>query len=256
MDIWQSKQKIIFNDVDPSGGITPFAVFNYFQDAAEAHAERIGVGRERMSNNKQVWVLSRMSVLIERRAKLDDDVVLRSWPRGYDRLFCVRDYDIADASGNIMVRARSGWLVVDREKRRPLRPQSLSLDIPVNDGLDAFDGSPSGLETRSKLVKITERRASYSDIDFNGHMNNARYVQWIQDCADGAALQNAKQLRLDINYLNETHLNDLIEIWTAPVDDVDNDSDKKLPGAVVKIALEGKKNNDGSAVFRAELYIL
>jgi acyl-ACP thioesterase len=253
VDIWQSNQKIIFNDVDPSGGITPFAVFNYFQDAAESHAERIGVGRERMLNHRQMWVLSRMSVLIDKRAKLGEDIVLRSWPRGYDRLFCVRDYDIADTNGNFITRARSGWLVVDWEKRRPLRPQSLEFDIPVNEGLDALPGSPLGLETRNSLVKISERRAAYSDIDFNGHMNNARYVQWIQDSVDGAALQNAKQLRLDINYLNETHLNDVVDIRAAPI--IDDDS-ARFAGAAQKIALEGRKNNDGGAVFRAELYIL
>jgi acyl-ACP thioesterase len=252
VDVWRNEQKIIFNDVDTSGCITPFAVFNYFQDAAAAHAERIGVGRAAMLANNQVWVLSRMSVLIEKRARFGDDIVLRSWPRGYDRLFCVRDYDIANTGGDIMVRARSGWLVVDWEKRRPLRPQSLSLDIPVNEGLDALDGSPAGLETKNNLLKITERRASYSDIDFNGHMNNARYVQWIQDVANGDALQNAQRLRLDINYLNETHLNDTIEIWSAPIED-----DKaRLAGAEKKTALEGRKINGGGAVFRAELYIV
>jgi acyl-ACP thioesterase len=249
LDIWQSKHKIIFNDVDSSGLITPFAVFNYFQDAAEAHAERIGVGREVLLNNNCVWVLSRMSVLIEKRPRFGADIVLRSWPRGFDRLFCVRDYDIADSSGAIIVRARSGWLVVDWEKRRPLRPQSLPVDIPVNEGLDALSGSPAGLETKNDLTQIAVRRAAYSDIDFNGHMNNARYVQWIQDLADGDKLQNAKRLRLDINYLNETHLDDIIELWSAPIDD-----DKAPSGnSGYKIAIEGRKNNDGGAVFRSEL---
>ncbi|MDR3302114.1 MAG: acyl-ACP thioesterase [Spirochaetaceae bacterium] len=249
MDIWQSKQKILFNDVDPSGGVTPFAVFNYFQDAAALHAEAIGVGRETMCANKQVWVLSRMSVLIEKRPKLDEEIVLRSWPRGFDRLFCVRDYDIADMSGHVLVKARSGWLILDIETRRPLRPQSLCVPIPVNEGLEALSGAPLGLETRNNLSKIMEREAAYSDIDFNRHMNNARYIQWIQDYSDGKSLQRASWIRLDINYLDEIKLNERIEIWASPIEHgIDDDNG-------VKLAIEGRKKLGNAAAFRAELFV-
>ncbi|MDR3324797.1 MAG: acyl-ACP thioesterase [Spirochaetaceae bacterium] len=249
MDIWQRRQKIIFNDVDSSGGITLFAAFNYFQDAAESHAEIIGVGREIMRANKQVWVLSRMSAVIQRRPRLDEEIVLRSWPRGFDRLFCVRDYDMRDADGNVLVRARSGWLILDLERRRPLRPQSLAVPIPVNEGLDAMTGSPLGLEPRAGLSKTAERTASYSDIDFNGHMNNARYIQWVQDASDGGSLTNALRMRLDINYIDEVKLGEEMGIWSAPIDD------PPLKEGANKTAVEGRKQNGNTPAFRAELLV-
>jgi acyl-ACP thioesterase len=257
VDIYEIKQKILFPDVDSSVRVTPFALFNYFQDAAEHHAEQIGVGRNVMLGAKHLWVLSRMSVVINARPKLDDEVLIRSWPRGYDRLFCVRDYDIADASGNTIVRARSGWLVVDYDKRRPLRPETLGYHIPKNEGLDAISGTPFSLEKRNNLIKIGERRAAYSDIDSNSHVNNARYVQWVQDLSDGEQLKNANQIRIDINYVNETYLNDIVELWSVSIDDDKyGGDDDMLQGANYKIACEGRKHGGTDAVFRAELRVI
>ncbi|MDR2864029.1 MAG: acyl-ACP thioesterase [Spirochaetaceae bacterium] len=250
MDIWRNKQKITFNDVDASGGITPFALFNYFQDAAESHAEIIGVGREAMESRKQLWVLSRISVFIEKRAKLDQEVLIQSWPRGFDRLFCVRDYTLADLSNNIIVRARSGWLVLDAEKHRPLRPQSLELSLPENKNLDALPFLLPALAARDELRKTSERTALYSDIDFNAHVNNARYVQWIQDISDADSLKNAHEIRIDINYLNEIKQNDILDIFTAHIE---QEKDALLADAGFALAIEGRKRDNNEAAFRAEL---
>jgi acyl-ACP thioesterase len=160
----------------------------------------------------------------------------------------VRDYDIADMNGTVLVKARSGWLILDIEKRRPLRPQSLIVPIPVNEGLDAMSGAPLGLETRNNLTKIMERKAAYSDIDFNGHMNNARYIQRVQDISDGGMLQRANQIRLDINYLDEIKLNEGIEIWASPLERIDHDNG-------VKMGIEGRKQHGNAAAFRAELLV-
>jgi hypothetical protein len=94
------------------------------------------------------------------------------------------------------------------------------------------------------------RCAAYSDIDSNGHVNNARYVQWVQDMADGNQLTNAKQIRLDINYVNETHLNDIVELYLGIIDD------DVPPKANYKIACEGRNAGGKDAVFRAELRII
>jgi acyl-ACP thioesterase len=238
MDVYESTQKICFNDVDLSGRITPFAVFNYFQDAAAAHAEIIGVGYKNMLANNSVWVLSRISVIIEKRPKIGDTVILRTWPRGSEKLFCIRDYDVKDSSG-VLVRARSAWIILDTEKRRPIRPDNLKL--PLNEGLDAILGSLPPLNTRSNLTQTAHRKAAYSDIDFNGHLNNARYIQWIQDIIPSAALADAEQIKIDINYLNEIKDGDNIELFTGIIDDSN------------KLAVEGRK--DSSAAFKAEIEI-
>jgi acyl-ACP thioesterase len=241
MDIWKESYPVGFTAVDESGGLTLAAAFDYFQEAAIRHAEDLGVGRGPMSALGQGWVLSRVSVAIRRRPRQTEGITVRTWPRGWEKLFALRDFDIQDEAGTVLAGARSCWLIVDMEKRRPLRPQATMNQLPLNEGLDALADGGRGLEAPPVAEKAAERTAAYSDIDFNGHMNNARYVQWVQDIVEGAALARAKTMRLDINYLSEVKLGETLELWKAHVSLRDGAS----------TVVEGRR--DGRAAFRAEL---
>jgi acyl-ACP thioesterase len=237
MDVWKESYPVGFTAVDESGGLTLAAVFDYFQEAAIRHAEDLGVGQGPMSALGQGWVLSRVSVLMRRRPRQTEQLTVRTWPRGWEKLFALRDFDIQDGAGEPVAVARSCWLIVDIAKRRPLRPQAAMEKLPLNEGLDALADGGKGLDMPAGAEKAAVRTAAYSDIDFNGHMNNARYVQWIQDILEPGALTRAGTMRLDINYLSEVKLGETLELWKAQ------------NGLV--IAVEGRRG--GQAVFRAEL---
>ncbi|MDR0289463.1 MAG: acyl-ACP thioesterase [Treponema sp.] len=245
--VWSENCEVRFGAIDKSDAMTLNAALDFFQEAAISHAENLGVGREAMALSKQGWLLSRMSLQIDRRPKYGETVAVRTWPRGGEKLFALRDYDIRDSGGNPAIRARSCWIIIDMEKRRPLRPQSIMDALPRNDGLDALLADRTlavSLEERPSLQKIAERQALYSDVDFNGHVNNVSYIRWIEDALDSALLEQAKQMRLDINYLNEVLPDDITEIWSAEI------TEEATPHA---FAFEGRKIHDGQATFRAEL---
>jgi acyl-ACP thioesterase len=241
MDIIRNTFPLCFKDIDRSDRLTLAAAFDYFQEAAINHAEILGVGRESMAQTGQGWILSRMSVLMERRPKFRETVTVRSWPRGWEKLFALRHYDIRDASDTPIVRARSCWIIIDIEKRRPLRPQAIMETLPLNEGINALLSGAAGLEPRKDLVKAGERKAAYSDIDYNGHVNNARYIQWVQDAVQPELLEGAEKMQMDINYLNEIKPGETTEIFCAPL------------GKEGAFAFEGRKIDGAQAAFRAEL---
>jgi acyl-ACP thioesterase len=252
MDIWQETFPVDFASVDRSDCVTLAGTFDYFQEAAIRHAENLGVGRDAMNRTGQGWILSRISVLLDRRPRQGETITVRSWPRGWERLFAVRDYDIRDGSGVPVVRGRSFWLILDIAKRRPLRPQTLMNTLPLNEGVDALPGGALELEARDNLQKAGERRAAYSDIDYNGHVNNARYVQWIQDILENEDLERARRMRLDINYLSEIKPGEITGLWTVPLPA--GEAGTGAEGLDLKaFAFEGRRQDDGPAVFRAEL---
>jgi acyl-ACP thioesterase len=245
---------IRFGSVDRSDRLTLGAVFGFFQEAAISHAEDLGVGRDALAGIGQAWILSRIAVFMESRPRYGDTVTVESWPRSWEKLFALRDYAIKDAAGRPLVRGRGGWLILDVEKRRPLRVQQVVEKLPLNDGINAMSAGAPALVSGENLVKIGERRASYSDIDFYGHVNNARYIQWIQDMIDPALLDKADQLRLDINYVSEVLPGETVELWSAPMDGSRpaESVGADYPGSVfAAFACEGRKA--GQAVFRAEL---
>jgi acyl-ACP thioesterase len=163
----------------------------------------------------------------------------------------LRDYDILNAEGKALVRGRSGWLVIDIEKRRPKRIEPVAAKLPLNEGLDALTSGPLGLSARENLIPAGERVAAYSDIDYYGHVNNVRYVQWIQDISDPDSLDNANQMRLDINYMSEILPGERVELYTAPIEHGPTSTD--YPAVVSSaFAYEGRRK-EGQAAFRAEL---
>jgi len=248
VDIWREDVCIRFGSVDRSNRLTLGSIFSFFQEAAISHAADLGVGVEDFRCSGQVWILSRLSLFVERRPMYGETIEVSTWPRRWEKLFAIRDYEIRDAQGIAVIRGRAGWLVLDIEKRKPLRIEPVLGFLPPNDGIDAFRQSsvnpsaPSALSQRENLVKVAERIANYSDIDYYGHANNARYVQWIQDVTDMDLLANADEFRLDINYLSEVLPRETVELWTVSLGEA-------APG----FAYEGRRPGTGQVVFRAEL---
>ncbi|MDR0598819.1 MAG: acyl-ACP thioesterase [Treponema sp.] len=296
MDIFEEPAAIRFADIDQSDTLSAAAAGDFFQEAAISHAEILGVGRDAMRRTGQVWILSRLSVFMERRPRFMEKVLVRSWPRGTNRLFALRDYDIrsplsgdppgpetggpgpgGERPGQTLVRGRGAWLILDLEKRRPLRPQAAAGNLPLNEGIDALAGPKPGNEPPPALAardfsapsagsrggggKHSSRRACYSDIDYNGHMNNARYIQWIQDMIEPGILERATQIRLDINYLAEVRQGDAIGLYMIPIDEPCFDTAGSPAVREAAFAIEGRREDPGRStpgaeaapVFRAEL---
>jgi len=245
--VWTESCLVRFGAVDKSDSMTLDSIFNFFQEAAISHAEILGVGREAMASTNQVWLLSRMSVQVDRRPKFGETVTVRTWPRGAEKLFTRRDYDILGADNKAAVRASSSWLIVDIIKRRPLRPQTLLETMPRNDGLDALPAAAAALEENPSLQKRGEHSALYTDVDANGHVNNISYIRWIEDAVNPELLEQAKQMRLDINYMNEVLRNEITGVWTAPIE---IKPAEETPPAHA-FAFEGRKETQ--TAFRAEL---
>jgi acyl-ACP thioesterase len=268
MDIFSETLPVRFGNIDRSDTLTIASTFDLFQEAAISHAEILGVGRDAMKQTGRAWILSRLSVFMDRRPHFGETVTVRSWPRNWHKLFAVRDYDIRDGGDIPVIRGRSGWLILDLEKRRPLRPQAFMMQLPPNEGINALplgEGggeAPAGLETRiADGPIILTRQVAYSDIDYNGHMNNTRYIQWIQDLFEPELLEEAAQIRLDINYLSEARYGEKLVLAAAPIPreaSPEDHSGQDYPARpAAAFAIEGRRDSNDPGpeqiVFRAEL---
>ncbi|MBN2875823.1 MAG: acyl-ACP thioesterase [Spirochaetales bacterium] len=232
-------------DVDRADRLTMAAAYNYCQEVAGNHASLLGVGSTYMKANGIVWILSRMSAVLDERPPSGTKVIVRTWPRGTDRLFVVRDYELRNEAGAVFGRGRSAWLIVDATSFRPRRPEAIVAGLPVNASLDALPDGARALAAAEHHVRAGGRSVAYSDLDYNGHMNNARYVQWIQDALEPDALADALAMRLDINYLAELRPGASADLFQSP-----------LPATEAwptRVAVEGRTTAEGTVSFRAEL---
>lgn len=219
--IWKESYRVRAYETDPSGRASTESMCNYLQEAAANHAGALGVSFDQLRQQNSTWVLSRLRVRVERYPGWQDDIVVETWPSGIERLFATRDFFIKDADGDLLARAVSWWLLIDVERRRPLRlPEFVtSLDLP--DRERALNGSPAGVPEPGADALSREIRVRYGDLDINGHANNVRFVEWSMEAVPPEILQSMRIGELDVHFKSEAVYGDAV---TVSVESVSGDN--------------------------------
>jgi len=196
------------------GRLSIHSLFDYFQDIASDHAVQLGFGRDDLMKQNHFWVLSRMYSEIFLWPEWGENIILKTWPRGTDRLFALRDYEVRYPDGRIIARATSSWLVIDRDTKRIQRPDSIRSRLNSDTMVEkAFPRNAMKLEPAGENARRTPPfMVRISDLDINLHTNNAIYLKWITDSYDLDFTLNNVPLSAEINYLAESRFSDIIAI--------------------------------------------
>lgn len=168
---------------DYRGEILLSSLCAIFSDIAGHHADSIGIGIDELrEKHNMTWMLRRLSIAVDRMPRCAETIDVQTMPIDTQGLFTHRIYRITQNGGSA-VRALSEWLMVDLEKRRPVRPIAEVVDIcnrnPKPDDMPAISLNDKNLP--SDFAAVATFRACYGDIDFNGHVTQASYVRWIID---------------------------------------------------------------------------
>jgi medium-chain acyl-[acyl-carrier-protein] hydrolase len=178
-------RKVAYYDCDVSGLMGLAGAFRLLSELGAAHAEELGVGYEALRGTESFWALSKMAMDFRRKPEYGEEIRVSTWPKGVDRLFALRDYRFTSASGEVLLEARSHWLALPLAGGRPKRIESLAVAFPDNSSLPDPEladlaGAAESLRASANPLE-TSRAAAFSDLDSNGHVNNARYVEWALD---------------------------------------------------------------------------
>jgi acyl-ACP thioesterase len=215
---YQKEYKIPVYEIGANGKINPYSLFNYFQDIASEQAEKLGFGKEDLMKDNHFWVLSRMAANIDLWPGWEELIIVRTWPRGTDGIFAIRDYEASYPDGRIISSATSSWLIVDITSRRVQRPDYVltkynsGTEVKSAMGRNAVKLEKPGLNGKKSLPF----RVRHSDLDINLHTNNAMYIKWITDNYDLDFRMNNIPVSFEINYLSESRWDDEIFLISSP----------------------------------------
>ena len=154
-------------------------LFELLQTASIRHTEELGMGRDKTLDKGLLWVIARQYVVIDRMPVYDERITLRSWPGETLRVLFPRYYEILTESGETLVRGSAVWSLMDAETRTTVFPDEYGVEI-------------MGVKTGGELPYLTKLAAletpncfdfsvPYSYVDLNGHMNNTRYFDLVED---------------------------------------------------------------------------
>lgn len=241
-------------ETDPAGRCRPSALSAFLQDAATEHAQDLGVSREvLLARGGVFWVLARSWFSLTRPILSGERLRVRTWPRGTRGAMFYRDFDL-DIEGRPVGEAVTAWVMADWSARRPVRPQTVAgLLIPSAPEL-AKAVSLGKLPRPDTLTPAGDRRAMYSDLDINNHVNNVRYTDFVCDALRLERRPEAWMAELQVNFQAQLEAGEDLRLFTSGLPDgrffVAGRDERALPRfeAAGRLAVSARAGEDGAAI--------
>jgi len=176
-------------DATGSGRVRLDAIARWLQDTAYADLVDAGLA------GRGAWVVRRARLRVERFPRFAEPVTLRTFCSGFSALVAERRTSVS--GGGAAVQAAALWVHLDSGSLRPAR---------LGEEFHAVYGeSADGRRARSRLrhpapppdAKRSAWRFRAADLDVAGHVNNAAYLEPVEELFLGAAEPDAADLEVE-----------------------------------------------------------
>ncbi|MBA3532772.1 MAG: hypothetical protein H0T73_12680 [Ardenticatenales bacterium] len=174
-------------EIRPDGYAGNASFLNWFQEAAFANSTQFGYSPDRYQELGVYWVMRETDMEIVERPRYSEQIDISTWIADMRRVQAFRQYEARRADGTLLARGSTKWAMIDLATMRPRRIHESIIEAihPAQDFIleemtwPTVEGESFG----------TERRVSFYEEDELAHVNNAVYLNWIEDNAQRAAAQ-------------------------------------------------------------------
>ena len=209
--MFKQKFTVTSTDIDGNLEIKLSCLTRYMQQVATDHANKIKFGHIELNKKGLMWVIIRMQMKINRLPKVDEEFIISTHPGKDSGFLFLRHFEIFDTHNNLLAVASSSWVVLNHETRKiVLKP--FDKKIPEESYKDDLPEPAKVVGEANELVDT--RIARYSEVDMNGHINNTRYVDYIQDSHSTLFFKENRISSILINFDKEIKEGDEIKIYS------------------------------------------
>lgn len=195
---YRFEHKVTFYECDLGLRMKPSALLRVLQQGGENQLVDMGLGYETLRDKySMAFLVSRMIMDIDRMPQNNETFTVETCPMGAAGSQFFRQANAVDGEGNVMVRLYTSWTLYDPAAHKVLRPKQFPVELP---------GGELEIDTKEFKLKIErgeavgKRPVVYSDLDSNGHMNNAIYFDVICDMLPLEELKQASPRRIRLVY--------------------------------------------------------
>ena len=176
--MYSRKITVTPSDSSFTGNIKLRSLLDYFQDTASMAVQDIEGNTTEFLERGYAWVLTKYDISFA-----------GSLPR-IDTYFTVSTFHDPGHGYNTLrmfltdcgINAKTSWLLVDVNSGRPVKPVSHLPEIMSRDVQSInpeFTNIPEFRE--DKVIRNIEFPVRFHDLDYNAHVNNAAYFEWVYD---------------------------------------------------------------------------
>lgn len=185
-------------------------VLNYLQEAAGGHCELMELDWKHLMPRGLLWAVLRYRVHITRLPGAGEKVTVETWAMPTTRTAYPRSAVAYDGEGRELFRSISLWALMDLTSRAMVLPGKSGVEVPGLLRGDELD-TPGSMVLKG-LGSACSRAVGYTDLDLNGHMNNCRYMDWIQDVLPSTFYREHPPKDLLICYVSEAREGDRVDM--------------------------------------------
>lgn len=210
MESYRQKFVIEPTAVDRYKRLKPSMLLLYAQEVAGHHSDSFDLTYDGLAERGLFWAIIRNRVQITRLPMEGETITLETWPMPTTRVAYPRATAAYDEAGNELFRCTSLWVLMDIASRAMILPGKSGVDVLGYLRGDELEAPKSLLP--KDLSQSENRRVSFTDLDCNGHMNNARYLDWVADLLPSEFHQEHPVKEFTLCYLNESLEGDRLDV--------------------------------------------
>ena len=174
---------VLASDASCQGTIKLRSLLDYFQDKAGLAVEDIEGTTTELIARGYAWVLTRYEIeFIGKLPAIDEKFTITTFhdpSHGYNTL---RVFQVNSHDGRPLAWAKTSWLLLDLAAGRPVKPAAHLPEITSRDTQNIppeFHDIPDFDD--ADILCETSRTVAFHDLDYNAHVNNAAYFEWVFD---------------------------------------------------------------------------
>lgn len=173
-------------ECDAYGHVNHANYMRWAQEAAFDASAAAGYDIQRYLDLGTTWLIRETEIEYLRPVRYGDTVEVKTWVADFRRVRSRRAYEFRLVGIDPLVaRASTDWVYLDRNTLRPVTvpeemkygfyPEGPPEESPPRPRFPSAPAPPPG-------AFVQQRRAEWRDLDEAGHVNNAVYLNYIEDC--------------------------------------------------------------------------
>ena len=172
---------VLPSDASCQGTIKLRSLLDYFQDTAELAVNDIEGTAVELAAKGYAWVLTKYEIdFTGKLPVLDEKFFIHTFhdpSHGYNTL---RVFQVESQNGAPIVYAKTSWLLLDLAAGRPVKAIAHIPGISERD-TESINPEFRDIPDDENVILEAVRTVKFHELDYNSHVNNAVYFEWMFD---------------------------------------------------------------------------
>ncbi len=180
--------RVRFDEAGPDGHARISTLLRYAQDVAWRHSEDLGFNRDWYRDRGVGWVVRAVELELHAPIPMGHTLRVSTAVVGHRRIWARRLGEGLLADGSLATRITTDWVLLDGRNRIVRIPDDFGV-VFVNPEVDSEItrvAPPTGEPVSSLTLRVHPR-----DLDPLDHVNNAVYVDWLEEALEVAGWKPA-----------------------------------------------------------------